>query len=129
MNVDWGIPGTKHPEHCNIFELMQREAAGKPVSSSEMVISYHFLDEDLAKEISEHVLTPQEATIFNQIRAIPPTRFQTPRSWWQFWIKREKVTWLHYVEAIDLDTDTFWEIWDGVGGRIEDYLQARQQTA
>ncbi len=127
MRIEWTIPGTTEPEKCDLFELMEREDRGERVTTSEVVISYHFLDKDTAREISARVLTPTEAKLFYRLRAINPMQFQTPRAWWQFWVKRETVTWLHYAMLLGYTEDSFLTAWNGVGGRIQRYLKTRSE--
>lgn len=129
MSIQWTVPGTTKPNECDIFELMRREELGQPVTSSEVIISYHFLDEALANELADRVLTSDEAVLFHQLRAINPGEFQPVRRWWQSLSKPRIVTWRDYAERLDYDDDSFWRIWDGVGGRIESYLKTRLVTA
>ena len=99
------------------------------MTSSEVVISYHYLSEDVARELTQLVLTAEEAVVFNQLRAISPSQFQAPRVWWKIFQKRRTVTWLDYAEVIGHDMNSFWLIWDGVGGKIMRYLKANSLPA
>lgn len=128
-DIAWSIPGSTCPEECTITTLIEREAAGEQLNSSELIIAYHSIPDDLAAEIATKVLTPEEAVIFDQLRGIPPSRFRRETLWWNPFDKPQPITWLDYATEIGHTMDSFWRVWDGVGGRIIDYIKHRPTEA
>lgn len=122
----WATHSTAKPERfTNIMTLVASEMAGQEVSASELCISYHFIDEALAQEIAANALKPEQAKLFHQMRAISYTAFETPRAWWQFWIKPHEITWFDFAERCGHDDSSFWVIWEGAEHRIIEYLKPR----
>ena len=127
--VSWGVPGTTNPGACNIFDIMARSARGESTTSSEVIISYYFLDEALAIEIATQALSPKQAEMFHKIRAIDPMQFQPRRKWWQFFAKPRVVTWRDYANHLGYDDQSWWDACKGISYEVQHYLKARNQSS
>lgn len=114
--IQWSIPGTSRPQKCDIYEIMARSDRGGRTTSSEIIISYHYIPDDLAQAIVK------EGQLFNKLRAIDPQQFQGPVSWWQFWVKPRVITWQDYAEALGFDDNSFWLEYDGIGAKVMKYI-------
>jgi hypothetical protein len=130
--IQWSVPGTNRPTECDIFEIMARSRRGGRTSSSEVIISYHFLSDEQADAIVRDALDERQGELFMRLRAIDPMQFQPSVPWWKFWVKPRTVTWRDYAEFLGFDEDTFWSEkhgYSGIGAKVQDFLSKNQHSS
>lgn len=127
--IQWSVPGTSTPQKCDIYEIMARADRGDRTTSSEVIISYHYIPDDLAQAIVKEALDEKEGRLFNKLRAIDPLQFQEVVPWWQFWVTPRAITWQDYAQALGYDDRSFWLEYDGISAKVMRYISAHKPAS
>jgi hypothetical protein len=124
MSISWGIPGTKTPLECNIYEIIKNDKT-KSGSLSEVIIAYHKLDEKIIDDLVKNALTGRQACLFRDICSVKPQEVMRSglavRIYDKFFPRT--ITWGDYAAKLGWEQDDFINTYSGTTHKVFEYIK------